>query len=94
MKEKIDMLQGFLGGLEYQIQFRDDRVLQALERGQASFGWQKHVWAGRGGCSLRGGMYHRRGSNQQAVPCSTVPGPHVLIPTRMSASPDNVDIVS
>ncbi|KAF8879542.1 hypothetical protein CPB84DRAFT_1657737, partial [Gymnopilus junonius] len=32
MKEKINILRDFLGGLEYQIQFRDGRMLQALER--------------------------------------------------------------
>ncbi|KAF8157931.1 hypothetical protein B0H34DRAFT_749244 [Crassisporium funariophilum] len=32
MKEKINILRDFLGGLEYQIQFCDGRMLQALER--------------------------------------------------------------
>ncbi|KIK05393.1 hypothetical protein K443DRAFT_3879 [Laccaria amethystina LaAM-08-1] len=36
MKEKIDILREFLGGLEYQIQFRDGRMLQALERDGAA----------------------------------------------------------
>ena len=36
MKEKIAILREFLGGLEYQVQFRDGRMLQALERDGAA----------------------------------------------------------
>lgn len=32
MKEKIAILREFLGGLEYQVQFRDGRMLQVLKR--------------------------------------------------------------
>ena len=39
MREKINVLQDFLGGLKYQVQFRDGCMLQALElQGQAYYG--------------------------------------------------------
>ena len=36
MKEKIAILCEFLGGLEYQVQFRDGRMLQALKQDGAA----------------------------------------------------------
>jgi hypothetical protein len=44
MREKIDTLCEFMNRLEYQVQFRDSRMLQALEReGGSVCRWQSRV---------------------------------------------------
>ena len=49
MDDNVGTIIRFAGGLRYQVQFRDERMLHALEReGLRSFGWQEHVWTKSG----------------------------------------------
>jgi len=46
----IDLILNFAAGLKHQAQFRDQRLLNALEReGGGSCDLRRHVWRRRGG---------------------------------------------